>query len=153
MLNLHLDDIPIFPVFQWIGFHGKILTGKPMGFYHQIHRDFIGISGSNFPIIQVYELFILQVLHMGVSENSVPLNPMVFMIIIPMKNGYFIGKINPTFSDKPIWKFSRIHPSNLLNSPAPPAPGDVSNHLHDQQYGGNGQHKASVKKSAADTLW
>ena len=23
------------------------------------------------------------------------------MIIIPMKNGYFIGKINPTFSDKP----------------------------------------------------
>ena len=24
------------------------------------------------------------------------------MIIIPMKNGYFIGKINPTFSDKPI---------------------------------------------------
>ena len=35
---------------------------------------------------------------MGVSENSVPLNPMVFMIIIPMKNGYFIGNINPTFS-------------------------------------------------------
>ena len=27
---------------------------------------------------------------------------MVFMIIIPMKNGYFIGNINPTFSDKPI---------------------------------------------------
>ena len=26
---------------------------------------------------------------------------MVFMIIIPMKNGYFIGKINLTFSDKP----------------------------------------------------
>ena len=49
---------------------------------------------------------------MGVSENSVPLNPMVLliiipiktqwlMIIIPMKNGYFIGNINPTFSDKP----------------------------------------------------
>ena len=35
---------------------------------------------------------------MGVSENSVPLNPMVLLIIIPMKNGYFIGKINPTFS-------------------------------------------------------
>ena len=41
------------------------------------------------------------VCNMGVSENSVSLNPMVFMIIIPMKNGYFIGKINPTFSDKP----------------------------------------------------
>ena len=31
-----------------------------------------------------------------------PLYPMVLLIIIPMKNGYFIGKINPTFSDKPI---------------------------------------------------
>ena len=41
--------------------------------------------------------------HMGMSENSVPLNPMVLLIIIPMKNGYFIGNINPTFSDKPIW--------------------------------------------------
>ena len=27
---------------------------------------------------------------------------MVLLIIIPMKNGYFIGNINPTFSDKPI---------------------------------------------------
>ena len=34
----------------------------------------------------------------GVSENSVPLNPMVLLIIIPMKNGYFIGNMNPTFS-------------------------------------------------------
>ena len=39
---------------------------------------------------------------MGVSENSVPLNPMVLLIIIPFLNGYFIGNINPTFSDKPI---------------------------------------------------
>ena len=38
---------------------------------------------------------------MGVSENSVPLNPMVLLIIIPFLNGYFIGNINPTFSDKP----------------------------------------------------
>jgi hypothetical protein len=30
---------------------------------------------------------------MGLSENSVPLNPMVLLIIIPMKNGYFIGNI------------------------------------------------------------
>ena len=37
----------------------------------------------------------------GVSENSVPLNPMVLLIIIPITNGYFIGNINPTFSDKP----------------------------------------------------
>ena len=33
---------------------------------------------------------------------STPLYPMVLLIIIPMKNGYFIGNINPTFSDKPI---------------------------------------------------
>ena len=39
----------------------------------------------------------------GLSENSVPLNPMVLLIIIPMKNGYFIGNINPTFSDKPMF--------------------------------------------------
>ena len=29
-----------------------------------------------------------------------PFYPMVLLIIIPMKNGYFIGNINPTFSDK-----------------------------------------------------
>jgi len=34
---------------------------------------------------------------MDVSENSVPLNPMVLLIIIPFLNGYFIGKINPIF--------------------------------------------------------
>ena len=45
-------------------------------------------------------------LQMGVSENSVSLNPMVLLIIIPFLNGYFIGNIIPTFSDKPIWWFS-----------------------------------------------
>ena len=28
---------------------------------------------------------------------------MVLLIIIPFLNGYFIGNINPTFSDKPTW--------------------------------------------------
>ena len=42
--------------------------------------------------------------HLGVSENVVyPEKPMVLLISIPMKNGYFIGNINPTFSDKPIF--------------------------------------------------
>ena len=44
-----------------------------------------------------------------------PFYPMVLLIIIPFLNGYFIGNINPTFSDKPIcpipkvnaWIFSR----------------------------------------------
>ena len=34
---------------------------------------------------------------MGVSENSVPLNPMVLLIIIPMKNGYNMGNIPNIF--------------------------------------------------------
>ena len=41
---------------------------------------------------------------MGLSENVVyPIVPNGLLIIIPMKNGYFIGNINPTFSDKPIF--------------------------------------------------
>ena len=42
--------------------------------------------------------------YLGVSENSVPLNPMVLLIIIPMKNGYFIGNI-PHFQTYPFLKF------------------------------------------------
>ena len=34
------------------------------------------------------------------SENSVPNDPMVLLIIIPMKNGYFIGNI-PYFQTNP----------------------------------------------------
>ena len=37
---------------------------------------------------------------MGVSENSVRLNPMVLLIIIPFLNGYFIGNI-PYFQTNP----------------------------------------------------
>ena len=42
---------------------------------------------------------------MGVSENVVyPIVPNGFADhSIPMKNGYFIGNFNPTFSDKPNW--------------------------------------------------
>ena len=39
--------------------------------------------------------------HLGVSENSVPLNPMVLLIIIPIKWLYVIGEYT-LFSDKPI---------------------------------------------------
>ena len=34
---------------------------------------------------------------LGVSENSVPLNPMVLLIIIPFLNGYFIGNLPNIF--------------------------------------------------------
>ena len=56
---------------------------------------------SKFPIFHIFMLFGC------VWKWLVPLNPMVLLIIIPMKNGYFIGNINPTFSDKP-----RNHPMN-----------------------------------------
>ena len=70
---------------------------------------------------------IIIISHMGVSENSVPLNPMVLLILIAMKNGYFI--INPTFSDKPIsyprlsqfgwvfsWELSWLSPDDPLRT-------------------------------------
>ena len=50
--------------------------------------------------------------HLGLSENR--LNPYTqwLMIIIPMKNGYFIGNINPTFSDKPISFLGEFPPAS-----------------------------------------
>ena len=39
--------------------------------------------------------------NMGVSENSVPLNPMVLLIIIPIK--WLFHWEHTLFSDKPIW--------------------------------------------------
>ena len=46
---------------------------------------------------------------------STPLYPMVLLIIIPMKNGYFIGNINPTFSDKPTWEWVNVlRPKTVL---------------------------------------
>ena len=45
-------------------------------------------------------------------------NPMVLLIIIPMKNGYFIGNINPTFSDKPIFCHADAHGTALTGAGA-----------------------------------
>ena len=54
--------------------------------------------------------------YMGLSENSVPLNPMVLLIIIPFLNGYFIGNINPTFSDKSIFQARFLIVSHVQKS-------------------------------------
>ena len=62
-----------------------------------------GLNGKN-----IDKFGIVQQSHVDVSENSVSLNPMVLLIIIPMKNGYFIGNINPTFSDKPMFDDQRF---------------------------------------------
>jgi hypothetical protein len=47
--------------------------------------------------------------YMGVSENSVPLNPMVLLIIIPIK--WLFHWEYTLFSDKPIfkWPFEVYH--------------------------------------------
>ena len=50
---------------------------------------------------------------MGVSENSVPHCTQWLMIIIPFLNGYFIGKINPTFSAKTdVNSAQEVHPKS-----------------------------------------
>ena len=56
-----------------------------------------------FNIIQLViwkEIWWINKLYGSVWKCRVPLNPMVFMIIIPMKNGYFIGNI-PYFQTNP----------------------------------------------------
>ena len=52
--------------------------------------------------------------HMGVSENSVPLNPMVLLIIIPFLNGYFIGNI-PYFQTNPYWRWCFLMWKGMVN--------------------------------------
>ena len=44
---------------------------------------------------------------------------MVFMIIIPFLNGYFIGNINPTFSDKPIGLRENLQESPIFDGKNP----------------------------------
>ena len=51
-----------------------------------------------------------QLLHVGLSENSVPLNPMVLLIIIPMKNCYNWGYT--PFSDKPMCLRTSFSPAS-----------------------------------------
>ena len=50
--------------------------------------------------------------HEGVSENSVPHCTQWFCWSLSLLNGYFIGNINPTFSDKPM----KDHETTLLSS-------------------------------------
>ena len=48
---------------------------------------------------------------------------MVLLIIIPFLNGYFIGNINPTFSDKPIFDHPFIaYWGSSYSEPATSAP-------------------------------
>ena len=51
--------------------------------------------------------------NMGVSENSVPLHPMVLLIIIPFLNGYFIGGI-PHFQTNPYVSKKTVVSSSVI---------------------------------------
>ena len=84
--------------------------------YHQTHPN-------NVPIVLCSIVFhdhaeippIIITSHMGVSENSVPLNPMVLLIIIPMRNGYFIGNI-PYFQTNPHIALIFLHGGSSFSS-------------------------------------
>ena len=57
---------------------------------------------------------------MGLSENSVPLHPMVLLIIIPTINGYFIGGI-PHFQTYPDGEmFLKVYPGSSEGFPSWP---------------------------------
>ena len=59
--------------------------------------------------------------HMGVSENSVPHCTQWFCWSLSLLNGYFIGKINPTFSDKAIYRswLGDVKHGDMTNDPCP----------------------------------
>ena len=60
--------------------------------------------------------------NMGLSENSVPLHPMVLLIILPMKNCYFIGNI-PHFQTYPYDTPLRNHVGcRAVEKPGPAGP-------------------------------
>ena len=54
-------------------------------------------------------------IYMGLSENvvSTPKNPMVFMVIIPFLNGYFIGGI-PHFQTNPYVQYMCLTSSMII---------------------------------------
>ena len=70
----------------------------------EIYRDILWKKSVNSWFYSTHES------NLGVSENVVyPIVPNGFADHYPvMKNGYFIGNINPTFSDKPIWFYRDI---------------------------------------------
>ena len=77
-------------------------------------------------------------LYMGLSENSVPLNPMVLLIIIPFLNGYFIGGM-PHFQTNPHCFMFAGFPGSQLRTCAPAGLGDLDAFSgHDQLCGTGG---------------
>ena len=66
--------------------------------------------------------------HMGLSENSVPLHPMVLLIIIPTKWLFHWGYT--PFSDIPIWLYYYVYCSILHSHLCCRVP--VGSHVGDQ---------------------
>ena len=80
------------------------ISVKPLSQVDPKDLKLLGVGALVVPLLQPAACCSLPVtwcINMSVSENRlVPLNPMVLLIIIPMKNGYFIGNI-PHFQTNP----------------------------------------------------
>ena len=72
----------------------------------------ISTNHGHFPIatLDYQRVSLSSIVHLGVSENSVPLNPRVLLIIIPIK--WLFHWEYTLFSDKPIYA-SKSHQSQL----------------------------------------
>ena len=71
-----------------------------------IHKpELLGHKRGWFPLLTgiMGNIYIYIIIWVCLKMSCTPLYPMVLLIIIPFLNGYFIGNINPTFSDKPKW--------------------------------------------------
>ena len=95
---------------QLLGYH-RNSHGSELLTLVSLRRVWLGLSlahmkdlkGVPWDLPVFLAVFPMYLAHIWVCLKIVyPLNPMVLLIIIPFLNGYFIGNINPTFSDKPI---------------------------------------------------
>ena len=83
-----------------LAFWAPALIVAAMPTANNMHLGRLGRLGRLGPVLESSEM---RLVYMGVSENSVPLNPMVLLIIIPIFYGY--NWEYTLFSDKPIWRY------------------------------------------------
>ena len=121
---------PLVYIVGWLIFPGHLADNTPLwclggqvsaapllkrcnmgNFLWDFHQDFNGdLMIKSHEIswhISIKSPYIYTYIWVCLKMSCSPLYPMVLLILIPMKNGYFIGNINPTFSDKPTcWRFT-----------------------------------------------
>ena len=101
-LHFSILEIPLTMVVPWfMMMYRKINNTKSTKSGAEQPRNIHGFRSKR-ALLSEREMEMPETIRVCLKMVAKPLNPMVLLIIIPMKNGYFIGKINPTFSDKPI---------------------------------------------------